>query len=286
MTVEQWLQANGYGAVVSGHKLSSDDSCETKMITTASGATLCIKCLRSAEAPEHFFEAEAAGLQALACAQQRNARGILVPEVIAQATNFLVLSYIEPGQATEQGWRQLAEGLALMHQQKVPYFGFPSDNFCGLTPQPNPPSANGFEFFAEHRLLYQGRLALAQNRLTQHDLNKLQALANKLPQLLPEQPAALIHGDLWSGNVLFDSSGAPAFIDPACYYGWAEAELAMTALFGGFPEVFYQHYQNINLFEQGWRERFPLYNLYHLLNHLNLFGGHYYQQIMSILKRF
>jgi fructosamine-3-kinase len=111
-------------------------------------------------------------------------------------------------------------------------------------------------------------------------------LAARLPQLVPQQPASLLHGDLWSGNAISDRHGAPAIIDPAVYYGWAEAELAMTALFGAFAESFYQAYQEMRPLESGWRERFDIYNLYHLLNHLNLFGESYLGEVRAILRRY
>ncbi len=108
----------------------------------------------------------------------------------------------------------------------------------------------------------------------------------QLPELIPEQPASLIHGDLWSGNLISDNGGKPALIDPAVYYGWAEADLAMTELFGRYPEEFFKAYAEINPLEKGYRSRFPLYNIYHLLNHLNLFGKGYLSQIRSILDRY
>jgi fructosamine-3-kinase len=111
------------------------------------------------------------------------------------------------------------------------------------------------------------------------------ALAGKLPDLVPAQPASLLHGDLWSGNAIADQHGQPAIIDPAAYYGWAEADLAMTALFGGFSGEFYQAYTEVRPLAPGWRERFSLYNLYHLLNHLNLFGRGYYGQMIQTLDR-
>ena len=107
-----------------------------------------------------------------------------------------------------------------------------------------------------------------------------------LPNIIPEQPASLLHGDLWSGNLISDCRGLPAVIDPAVYYGWAEADLAMTDLFGNYPESFYQAYTEIRSLDSGYRSRYPIYNLYHLLNHLNLFGKSYLPQIRGILSRF
>ncbi len=145
---------------------------------------------------------------------------------------------------------------------------------------------DGYAFFAEQRLIYQARLAFDSRLLDERETRRVAALAQRLPELIPEQPASLIHGDLWSGNAVTDSAGGPALIDPAAHYGWAEAELGMTSLFGGFPSRFYEAYDQDRSLQPGWRERLPLYNLYHLLNHLNLFGAGYLGQVRSILSRY
>ncbi|MBN1665608.1 MAG: fructosamine kinase family protein, partial [Anaerolineales bacterium] len=154
------------------------------------------------------------------------------------------------------------------------------------TPQPNPWQADGYRFFAEQRLLYQARLARRRNLIEAADLAQVEGLAARLPDLVPEQPAALLHGDLWTGNAASDSAGRPALIDPAAYYGWAEAELAMTTLFGSFPAEFYAAYEEARPLAPGYRGRFDLYNLYHLLNHVNLFGRGYLGQVQAILRRY
>jgi fructosamine-3-kinase len=117
-------------------------------------------------------------------------------------------------------------------------------------------------------------------------MNALEGLCGRLEALVPKQGPALLHGDLWNGNVLFDTLGQPVLIDPACYWGWPEAEIAMCALFGGFPQSFYTSWESAARPETGWRERLPIYQLYHLLNHLNLFGGAYHTQVMATLRRF
>jgi len=119
-----------------------------------------------------------------------------------------------------------------------------------------------------------------------HDLAQVDSIIRRLPELVPAQPASLLHGDLWSGNVTSGSSGEPALIDPAAHYGWAEAELGMTVLFGGFPPGFYAAYQDARPLPNGWRDRLTLYNLYHLLNHLNLFGAIYLDQVRFVIQRF
>ena len=165
-------------------------------------------------------------------------------------------------------------------------FGFAHSNFIGSTPQVNPWTVDGNQFFAEHRLHYQAKLAQKNGLLDTYDFRQVEVLCQRLPELVPPQAASLIHGDLWSGNAITDFTGAPAIIDPAVHYGWAEAELAMTSLFGAFPDDFYSAYREVFSLETGFRQRFPIYNLYHLLNHLNLFGAGYLSQVRSVLHRF
>ncbi len=230
--------------------------------------------------PEQFFASEAAGLKALAATDT-----VSVPEVVAFDEQGLLLSYLEPDRPSRANWIALGEQLAALHSQSLEDFGFTQDNYCGLTRQPNPPTADGWHFFAYHRLLWQAELARRNRRLEKTDLVAVEKLCERLPELIPRQPPCLLHGDLWSGNLLF-SGGAPWLIDPAVWQGQAEAELAMTRLFGGFPEIFYSSYLACHPLEPEWEERSELYNLYHLLNHLNLFGGSYLADVRSVLRRY
>ena len=176
--------------------------------------------------------------------------------------------------------------MAALHKHTQPKFGFESDNYIGSTPQPNPWTSDGYEFFAEHRLGYQAELARNRGLLSMKEAEGVSRIAARLPELVPEQPASILHGDLWSGNATTDSEGQPVIIDPAAYYGWAEADLAMMVLFGRPAGRFWQAYQDIQKLEPGWEERFPVYNLYHLLNHLNLFGRGYHGHVISVVRRF
>ncbi|MCW8885732.1 MAG: fructosamine kinase family protein [Motiliproteus sp.] len=232
--------------------------------------------------PPGFFQAEAEGLIAL-----HNSKIIRVPEVIGVCDQGLLLEYLTPSPSpTNPGyWKKLAEQLADLHQLNAPCFGFGQDNFCGLTPQPNPQTSDGYQFFANHRLGYQAQLAAAKGLLKPQDLDDITSLSNQLKRWIPDQSPCLIHGDLWSGNV-YCSEGEPVLVDPACYWGWAEAELAMTRLFGGFSKKFYDVYQANRPEVKGWQQRADLYNLYHLLNHLNLFGSSYLGQVRAVTRAF
>jgi fructosamine-3-kinase len=155
-------------------------------------------------------------------------------------------------------------------------------------PQPNGWMASWPEFFRERRLRIQGELARRNGRLEGQRARQLERLLDRLDTWLGDHAPrpALLHGDLWGGNVLIGPGGAPALIDPAVFYGDREAELAYTALFGGFPDAFYRAYDETWPLPAGWRERRELYNLYHLLNHLNHFGESYGAEVDSVLRRY
>jgi fructosamine-3-kinase len=252
---------------------------EYETTVTADGRPAFRKFSRSGGSEQ--FRAEADGLAALAATGT-----VRTPAVLAVSDRELLTERIETGAATARGWRELGAQLAAMHAREQPCFGFTADNFCGDTPQPNPRTDDGHEFFAAQRLSYQGRRAFEAGLLDSRELSALEALGERLPTLVPAQGPALLHGDLWRGNVLFDNTGGAVLIDPACYWGWPEADIAMCALFGGFPAAFYDAWAADARPQPGWRERLPLYQLYHLLNHLNLFGPGYHGQVVSVLRQY
>ncbi|MCG8611047.1 MAG: fructosamine kinase family protein, partial [Pseudomonadales bacterium] len=236
-------------------------------------------------APPGFFLAEATGLEEIATTNTLD-----TPTVHRVSDHFLLMDYIPAVGRGSDYWEVLGHQLYRMHndnkaRQHNTEFGF-TDNFCGLTPQINTPMADGYEFFTTFRLQTQAKRAFDSQKLAEADLQRIDAICNALPDLIPDQPPALVHGDLWSGNVIVNSSGQPTLIDPACYYGWAESDLAMTTLFGGFPDAFYRAYEQSGAVASDWRSRKDIYNLYHLLNHLNLFGSGYFTSVKDILKRF
>ncbi|MDX1635581.1 MAG: fructosamine kinase family protein [Marinobacter sp.] len=268
----------GFGGIRDSHPVSGGSINEAWRLTLADGQALFGKV--HGDPPRGFFEAEAQGLQALAATGT-----IRVPEVIAVAPGYLVLEWLD-GSPADDYWACFGQQLADLHRHTRAQFGFCGDNFCGLTPQPNPATDNGYEFFAEARLMHQGRLARDSQLLDAEDIHRLELVARRLPEWLPVQPASLIHGDLWQGNAHCGPAGEPVLVDPAAHYGWHEAELAMTRLFGAFPKRFYQAYEAHSGCDPNWRERADLYNLYHLLNHLILFGGGYLGSVRAILKQF
>ncbi|MDX8387841.1 MAG: fructosamine kinase family protein, partial [Ghiorsea sp.] len=185
---------------------------------------------------------------------------------------------------TPQSEADLGKGLALLHQQTSHTFGLNHNNFIGSTTQINTPETNWLDFFSKHRLQAQFQLA-EKNGFYYSFQQEAEALLQALPCLLEgHQPKpCLLHGDLWSGNKGTDTNNNPIIFDPAVYYGDRECDLAMTELFGGFSETFYAAYEDVYPLEQGYQQRKELYNLYHILNHANLFGGSYIQQSKSIM---
>jgi len=161
-----------------------------------------------------------------------------------------------------------------------------TNNFCGATPQPNGWQEDGHDFFAEQRLLYQTRLAYDNGLLESPWVIRVESICERLTEMIPWQQSSLLHGDFWPGNILADEQGDPVLIDPAVYFGWREADIAMSLLFGGLPHEFYKAYDEIWPMESGWRGRVPLYNLYHLLNHLNIFGASYLEQVQHTISRY
>ena len=229
-----------------------------------------------------MFEAEAAGLREIAMTDS-----VRTPEPVCFGSlgdySYLVMEHIE---MSSKGNLELAgRQLAKMHKKIGGGFGWHIDNTIGSTHQPNNLSTDWVEFWRDQRLGYQLKLAteLGYNKRLRDSGEKLIEL---LPQLISHQPQpSLLHGDLWSGNISFDRSGSPVIFDPAVYYGDREADIAMTELFGGFGSEFYSAYNEINPLDPGYASRKTLYNLYHILNHLNIFGGGYANQAQDMIDR-
>lgn len=228
-----------------------------------------------------MFEAEAEGLNELAAAD-----AVRVPHPVCCGTvadsAFLVLEWVELRNRSDP--QTAGRQLAVLHRKIGSTFGWHRDNTLGSTPQVNTPNSDWLAFWREHRLGFQLRLA-AQNGHTGALQEKGERLMEALPALFGGyRPAAsLLHGDLWCGNWAADAGGSPVIFDPAVYYGDREADLAMTELFGGFEDDFYAAYRGAWPLDPGYAQRKTLYNLYHILNHLNLFGGGYAGQAQRML---
>ncbi len=213
------------------------------------------------------------------------------PTAKSSSGQFLLLEYIDAGRKSAGFWERFGQELAELHRTNTRgRCGFDGDNFIGTNPQENRWTESWTEFFGEMRLRRQLDLA-RKNGFVSGVRDPIAAgverLIARLPSLLPEPEAAsLLHGDLWGGNYLVGQSGEPVLIDPAVSYGHREADLAMTELFGAFDRGFYSAYNGAYPLDPGYAERRDIYNLYHLLNHLNLFGRSYEGSVRSILARY
>lgn len=234
---------------------------------------------------DSMFEAEAHGLQ-----EMRATDSIRVPEVICYGVgdghSYLALEYVPLGSMRGRAYSLMGEQLAQMHMAPQPYFGWHMDNTIGSTPQINDRRDDWLTFWQQERIGQQLRFAAGNGfggRL-QNQGEKLLANMDKLLDGHTPQPA-LLHGDLWGGNAAADDLGNPVIFDPACYYGDREADLAMTELFGGFGSDFFAAYNATYPVDSGYQMRKTLYNLYHIINHLNLFGSGYLGQAESMIDR-
>lgn len=275
--------------IVSADRVSGGDINRAFRLTLKDGTCLFMKSNLKANLP--FFTAEMEGLSAIA-----GTGTIRTPSVLGIGTDetfgaFLLLEWAEAALRVRNYWENFGHALAAMHladtalPDKNDRFGFPHDNFIGAGMQINTPSAGWVSFFRDSRLV--PMLKRAAPYLDSANKRNAAYLLDHLENYLiePERPS-LLHGDLWAGNYITGSDGEAWLIDPAAYIGHAEADIAMTELFGGFSSAFYDAYREVYPLQPGYEGRRDLYNLYHLLNHLNLFGAAYLDSVRRVLRRY
>lgn len=266
VTGQSWQDAEprsiGGGSISQAYALSNASS--TYFVKLNQAASLAM------------FEAEALGLREI-----HRTGTIRVPQPlcwgVAAEAAYLVLEWIALGQGNNSAWQQMGQQLAALHRVTRDHgFGWDQNNTIGSTPQLNPWTPTWSEFFTQHRIGYQLKRATQKGG----SFPRQQDLLAAIPELLAahQPPPALVHGDLWSGNAACGQDGEPVLLDPAVYYGDREVDLAMTELFGGFPAAFYRAYNQAYPLAPEYQQRKILYNLYHILNHFNLFGGSYLSQ--------
>ena len=264
-------QSVGGGSINAAYLLSDENSSRQFFVKT------------NRTGREAMFEAEGRGLEAIASSET-----IRVPRPVCfgddGSRSYIVMEYLDMHGRADQV--QLGERLAAMHRVTQPRFGWDIDNTIGSTHQPNPWTDDWLEFWRDHRLGYQLELA-ARNGYG----GALQSIGEKvlagMPALFDNHKVvpSMLHGDLWGGNVAGLRDGTPVIFDPAFYYGDREADLAMTYVFGGFGPDFYASYQNTWPLDDGFAVRKTLYNAYHIINHLNMFGGGYHGQAIHMLEQ-
>ena len=248
---------------------------------SGNGSTYFVKLNQASEV--EMFAAEAQGLE-----QMFATKTIRVPKPIcwgiAGNNSYLALEWLELGSANRHCWEEMGRKLARLHGAGgANQFGWQRNNTIGSTPQINPWCDRWADFFAQHRIGYQLRLAQRRGGNFPAPETVVEAVKQQLALVSPQ--SSLVHGDLWSGNAACTSDGEPVIIDPATYYGHREVDLAMTELFGGFPPAFYGGYNQEWQLDEGYQQRKTLYNLYHILNHFNIFGYGYASQAASMIRQ-
>lgn len=283
-----WTEIETHISQVTGEKFSSSQrrsvsgGCINQGYAVADGKRSFFVKLNQASQTA-MFEAEAQALQ-----QILDTNTICVPRPLcwgsAGDSSYLVLEWLEMGSGDSKSWEQMGRNLAAMHKATSSQgFGWHMNNTIGSTPQINTWTCNWAEFYTKHRLGYQFQLA----RRRGGRFPQAEELLAAIPELLEARNPlpSLVHGDLWGGNAGFSIQGEPVIFDPATYFGDREVDIAMTELFGGFPAAFYHGYNQVFPLDEGYQKRKNLYNLYHILNHFNLFGGGYESQANSMIVR-
>lgn len=272
--------------VVATAPVAGGDVSRATKLRLSDGTTALVKTLPGA--PEGFFEAEAAGLRWLAEVRD----GVPVPELLAAATDCVVLRWVEPVKASAEAAAAFGEALARTHAAGAPGFGAERDGFIGRLPLPNRPADTWAEFYAVRRVLPYLKLARDRGQADPAHAATIERVVGRMRELLPDEPPARLHGDLWNGNVVWGSDRVGAgttgwLVDPAAYGGHREADLAMLALFGlpHLPAVL-AAYQRHTPLAEGWEDRVALHQLFPLLVHACLFGGGYAARAAGLAARY
>ena len=230
-----------------------------------------------------IFEKEALALEYL-----KKNTSLYIPSVYGYGKivdlNYLLSEWIPSGRKAADYWESLGHGLAQLHMVSSRNFGLDHDNYIAVLPQNNTPKSNWSEFYVTHRLEPMLGKAFYDGLIDKNFMDKFRGIYEKFPSIFPNEIPALLHGDLWSGNVLESASGQPVLIDPAIYFGHREVDLSFSKLFGGFESRFYEAYHEVFPLEPAFDERVKVYNLYPLLVHLNLFGQSYLSPIEKTVK--
>jgi protein-ribulosamine 3-kinase len=284
-SVESFLTAKACSSVTIGETRSVGGGCINEAYTLKTTVGRYFIKYNSVSAFPLMFEKEARGLKILS-----DTNTIAVPEVIGTGESgkyaWLLLKNIESNSPGRNFWNEFGTKLADLHRNTNDYFGLDHNNYIGSLVQSNKFHPDFFTFFIAERIEPQLKEARNKGSFSQSDIRYFDSLFKLLPNIIPVENPALVHGDLWSGNFMVNSHGSPCLIDPAVYFGHREADIAMTQLFGGFQPEFYHAYNKAWPMEKDWQKRMDIFNLYPLLVHVNLFGGGYSGQVLRIIRQF
>ncbi len=232
-----------------------------------------------------MFQKEATGLDLL-----RKHCTLIIPKVIktgvCDGRQYLLMDWLEKTAAKTRMWEDFGSGLAMMHKQPQSYFGLNEDNYIGSVRQTNTSHNEWHSFYSESRIIPLVRILFDAGSFSSKDVDNANSLCKNLKEIFPAELPSLLHGDLWAGNFLIASPGDAAIFDPAVYFGHREMDIGMTKLFGGFDQRFYNAYNETYPLETNWERRLPIAQLYPLLIHAILFGGHYISTAGAIIKQF
>lgn len=284
-TVRQSLQEALEADVSSENSVSGGSINQSARISLSDHRSCFLKW--NTHADPAMFAKEEKGLQLLQSADT----SLIVPDVFATGVTedgigWLIQEYLQEGNAQTNSAEIFGKQLATLHQHYAEQFGLDHDNYIGQLPQSNSWNNSWINFFIQERMEPQLKRAIDAHKVDSHTVAHFKSMYKQLPDIFPDEPPSLLHGDLWGGNYFYNKKGCPCIYDPAVYYGHREIELAFTHLFGGFPRSFYQSYEDHFPLEPGFSDRKDIYNLYPLLVHTNLFGGSYARQVKSVVQRF
>ena len=281
MIVKRIIEQRLSRTILSISKLSGGDINSVYFLKTAKG-NFVVK-LNDKEKYPKMLQKEAKGLELL------RKGGLNTPIVIDQFeqddSQVIILDHIESEAPAKQFWIRFADELSKLHQNYNPDFGLDHDNYIGSLYQENTEKPSWEIFFVENRLQPLIKMGFDKELLDKGHVKKFEDLFKILAELIPTENPSLLHGDLWSGNLICSELQLPVFIDPAVYYGHREIDIAMTQMFGGFDPVFLSHYHEVYPLEKGWEKRIEIHNLYPNLVHLNLFGKSYLGGIERVLEK-
>lgn len=278
----QLLRRRGLGELLGISTVSGGSINEAYQLEMAPG-NFFLKTNRADLFP-NMFEAEANGLELLSKSAFKIPEPLLITE--SDGEQYLVMEWIEKGSTKPDFWDEFGRCLAGLHTISSKDFGLDRNNYIGSLHQSNTEHGTWADLYREERLIPQMKMAEANGNLTSTMKGGFDTLFRELENIYPIEKPSLIHGDLWSGNMMVAANGTPCIYDPAVYYGHREMDLGMMALFGGFGSEWIDAYNEVYPLESGWQERIPIGQLYPLMVHVNLFGGGYGRSVEAILQRF